>query len=151
MYSIIRHESFSDTAFLWEVYAPDVAQSAEPGHFVMLRLYEGGERIPLTVADYDRQKGTVTIVVQALGKTTREMRDKYRQGDEFADFAGPLGLPQHVAKAGHVVLIGGGLGVAPVYPQLRAFKEAGQPHHGDHGLPQQGSRVLGGQVPAICR
>jgi glutamate synthase (NADPH) small chain len=125
MYSIVRHESFSDTAFLWEVHAPDVAQSAEPGHFVMLRLYEGGERIPLTVADYDRQKGTVTIVVQALGKTTREMRDKYRQGDEFADFAGPLGLPQHVAKAGHVVLVGGGLGVAPVYPQLRAFKEAG--------------------------
>jgi len=125
VYPIVRHERFSDTTFLWEIGAPDVAQSAEPGHFVMLRLDEGGERIPLTVADYDRQRGTVTVVVQALGKTTRQMRDKYRQGDEFSDFVGPLGLPQHVGKVGHAVLVGGGLGVAPVYPQLRAFKEAG--------------------------
>ena len=91
----------------------------------MLRLSEGGERIPLTVADYDRETGTVTMVVQALGKTTREMRDMYREGDAFLDFAGPLGLPQHVEKMGHVVFVGGGLGVAPVYPQLREFKQAG--------------------------
>ena len=125
MYTITRREAFSDTTFLWEVMAPDVAKSAEPGHFVMLRLHEGSERIPLTVADYDRDKGTITLVVQALGKTTVEMRDHYKEGDTFADFVGPLGLPQHVATAGHVVLVGGGLGVAPVYPQLRAFKEAG--------------------------
>ena len=125
MYTITRREIFSDTTFLWEVMAPDVAKSAEPGHFVMLRLHEGSERIPLTVADYDRDKGTITLVIQALGKTTLEMRDHYKEGDSFADFVGPLGLPQHVAKAGHVVLVGGGLGVAPVYPQLRAFKEAG--------------------------
>ena len=73
MYPIIRREAFSDTTFLWEVLAPDVAQSAEPGHFVMLRLHEGGERIPLTVADFDRDRGTITMVIQALGKTTREM------------------------------------------------------------------------------
>ncbi|CAA7616322.1 Glutamate synthase (NADPH), homotetrameric [Magnetospirillum sp. SS-4] len=125
MYPIIRREAFSDTTFLWEVHAPDVARSAKPGHFVMLRLYEGGERIPLTVADYDRDKGTITMVIQSLGKTTKEMRDDYREGDQFFDFVGPLGLPQHVSKAGHVVLVGGGLGVAPVFPQLRAFKEAG--------------------------
>lgn len=125
MYTITRREQFSETSFLWDVLAPDVARSAEAGHFVMARLYEGGERIPLTVADYDRDAGTVTIVVQALGKTTREMRDNYVEGDTFADFVGPLGLPQHVAKLGHVVLVGGGLGVAPVYPQLRAFKEIG--------------------------
>jgi homotetrameric NADPH-dependent glutamate synthase len=125
MYTITRREQFSETSFLWDVLAPDVARSAEAGHFVMARLYEGGERIPLTVADYDRDAGTVTIVVQALGKTTREMRDNYVEGDTFADFVGPLGLPQHIAKLGHVVLVGGGLGVAPVYPQLRAFKEAG--------------------------
>jgi homotetrameric NADPH-dependent glutamate synthase len=125
MYPITRREAFSDTTFLWEVEAPDVAKSAEPGHFVMLRLHEGSERIPLTVADYDRDKGTITLVVQALGKTTLEMRDHYKEGDSFTDFVGPLGLPQHVVKAGHVVLVGGGLGVAPVYPQLRAFKEAG--------------------------
>ncbi len=125
MYKIIRREAFSDTTFLWEVAAPDVARSAEPGHFVMLRLHEGGERIPLTVADFDRDKGTITMVIQALGKTTLEMRDHYKAGDDIADFVGPLGLPQHVSRAGHVVLVGGGLGVAPVYPQLRAFKAAG--------------------------
>jgi homotetrameric NADPH-dependent glutamate synthase len=125
MYKIIRREAFSDITFLWEVSAPDVARSAEPGHFVMLRLHDGGERIPLTVADFDRERGTITMVIQALGKTTLEMRDHYKEGDVFADFVGPLGLPQHVTRAGHVVLVGGGLGVAPVYPQLRAFKEAG--------------------------
>src|SRR5512137_296782 len=125
MYPIIRREAFSDTTFLWEVHAPDVAHAAEPGHFVMLRLHEGGERIPLTVADFDRDKGTITMVIQALGKTTLEMRDHYKTGDSIADFVGPLGMPQHVSQVGHVVLVGGGLGVAPVYPQLRAFKEAG--------------------------
>src|SRR5574340_1587287 len=125
MYSILRREAFSDTTFLWEVEAPDVAASAEPGHFVMLRLHEGSERVPLTVADYDRERGTVTLVIQALGKTTQEMRDRYRAGYSFDDVVGPLGLPQHIVQAGHVVLVGGGLGVAPVYPQLRAFKAAG--------------------------
>jgi homotetrameric NADPH-dependent glutamate synthase len=125
MYQIVRREVFSDVTFLWEVLAPDVARSAEPGQFVMLRLHEGSERIPLTVADYDREKGTITMVIQSLGKTTLEMRDHYKEGDSFADFVGPLGLAQHVGTVGHVVLVGGGLGVAPVYPQLRAFKEAG--------------------------
>src|SRR6266545_4748573 len=106
-YTIVRREAFSDTTFLWDVEAPDVAAAAQPGHFVMLRLREGGERIPLTVADFDRKRGTITMVVQTLGKTTREMMTDYRVGDTF------------------VVLVGGGLGVAPVYPQLRAFKEAG--------------------------
>src|SRR5690349_6327776 len=125
MYPIVRRESFSDTTFLWEVRAPDVARAAKAGHFVMLRLHEGSERIPLTVADYDREKGTITMVIQALGKSTREMMNDYEVGDEFLDFVGPLGLPQHVDKVGHVVLVGGGLGVAPVFPQLRDFKKAG--------------------------
>ncbi len=125
MVRIARREQFSDQTFLWEVDAPDVARAAQPGHFVMLRLDEEGERIPLTVADFDRERGTVTIVVQALGKTTRQMRDDFGEGDDFADFAGPLGLPQHIEQVGHVVVVGGGLGVAPIFPQLRAFKEAG--------------------------
>lgn len=125
MYPIARREVFSENTFLWEVLAPDVAMAAQPGHFVMLRLNEGGERIPLTVADYDRERGTVTVVVQAMGKTTREMRDDYQQGDSFDDFVGPLGLPQHIDQIGHVVLVGGGLGIAPIFPQLRAFKQAG--------------------------
>ncbi len=138
MYTIVRHQAFSDTTFLWEVLAPDVARAAQAGHFVMLRLHEGSERIPLTVADYDREKGTITMVIQALGKTTREMAQNYRQGDVFQDFVGPLGLPQHVDKLGHVVMVGGGLGVAPVYPQLRAFKEAGNRTTSIVGFRNQG-------------
>ncbi len=125
MYKIVRREAFSDVTFLWEVEAPDVARAAQPGHFVMLRLHEGSERIPLTVADFDRERGTVTLVIQALGKTTQEMMKNYAEGDTFDDFVGPLGLPQHIDDVGHVVLVGGGLGVAPVFPQLRAFKERG--------------------------
>ncbi len=125
MYQIVKREQFSDVTFLWDVHAPDVANVARPGHFVMVRLREGGERIPLTVADYDRDWGTITVVVQALGKTTREMMRDFKEGDTFSDFVGPLGLESHVGKVGHVVLVGGGLGVAPVFPQLRAFKEAG--------------------------
>ncbi|AFL72938.1 NADPH-dependent glutamate synthase [Thiocystis violascens] len=125
MYTIVRRQAFSEITFLWEVLAPDVAQAAQPGQFVMLRLHEGGERIPLTVADFDRRAGTVTLVIQAFGKTTREMAHHYREGDRFADFVGPLGRPQRIEKVGHVALVGGGLGIAPIYPQLRAFKEAG--------------------------
>ena len=125
MYPILRREDFSEATFLLEVLAPDVARAAQPGHFVMVRLHEGSERIPLTIADYDVERGSVTLVVQALGKTTREMMARYHQGDAFSDFVGPLGRPQHIEKLGHVALVGGGLGVAPVYPQLRAFKAAG--------------------------
>jgi hypothetical protein len=119
------------------VQAPDVAKAAEPGHFVMLRLHEGGERIPLTVADYDREGGTVTLVVQALGQDHAGDARRYKAGDTFVDFVGPLGMPQHVEKVGHVVLVGGGLGVAPVYPQLRAFKAAGNRTTGIIGFRSQ--------------
>ncbi len=150
MYPILRRESFSDTTFLWEVLAPDVARAAEPGHFVMLRLHESGERIPLTVADYDRDKGTITMVIQALGKTTRAMRDNYKAGDNVIDFVGPLGMPQHISKVGHVVLVGGGLGVAPVYPQLRAFKEAGNRVTGIIGFRNKDLVFWEEQFAAYC-
>jgi len=125
MYKILRREAFSDVTFLWEVDAPDIAAAAEAGHFVMVHLNPGGERIPLTIADFDRERGSVTLVTQALGKTTREMRNSYKAGDTFDDLVGPLGQPQHIERVGHVVLVGGGLGVAPIYPQLRAFRDAG--------------------------
>ncbi len=150
MYPILRRESFSDTTFLWEVLAPDVARAAEPGHFVMLRLHESGERIPLTVADYDRDKGTITMVIQALGKTTRAMRDNYKAGDNVIDFVGPLGMPQHISKVGHVVLVGGGLGVAPVYPQLRAFKQAGNRVTGIIGFRNKDLVFWEEQFAAYC-
>lgn len=125
MYRIVHREQLSPSTFLWKIDAPDVARSAQPGHFAMLRLHQGSERIPLTVADFDREAGSVTLVVQAVGKTTREMMERYQQGDSFADFAGPLGRPQEIGRVGHVALIGGGLGVAPLFPQVRAFAQAG--------------------------
>ena len=125
MYRIARRQELSPSTFLWDVEAPDIAGSARPGQFVMVRLHEGAERVPLTIADYDSAAGTITLVVQALGRSTAEMRDQYHEGDEFADVVGPLGVPTDIDHVGHVVLVGGGLGVAPIYPQLRAFKQAG--------------------------
>ena len=125
MFVITHRKQFGPTTFLWEVAAPDVARAARPGHFIMARIDQHGERIPLTVADFDAARGTVTVVIQAVGKTTFEMMT-LREGDTILDFIGPLGLPSHIRKLpGTVVLVGGGLGVAPVYPQLRAYKQMG--------------------------
>jgi NAD(P)H-flavin reductase len=109
---------------MWEVEAPDVARAAQPGHFLIVRMNEEGERIPLTVADFDRQRGTVTVVIQAVGKSTREMM-QLNQGDSILDLIGPLGEASRIERRSKVILVGGGLGVAPVYPQLRAYKELG--------------------------
>ena len=124
MYRVIKREQFGPVTFLWEVVAPEVAKSCQPGHFIMLRIDETGERIPLTVADFDRDRGTVTIVVQAVGKTTYQMM-ALAEGSEILDFIGPLGVASHLEKQNKVVLVGGGLGVAPVFPQLRRHKELG--------------------------
>jgi homotetrameric NADPH-dependent glutamate synthase len=125
VFLISRRQQFGPVTFLWDVKAPDVARAARPGHFVMARIDECGERIPLTVADFNVEQGTVTVVVQAVGKTTFEML-ALREGDYILDFIGPLGLPSHIRKLeGTVVMVGGGLGVAPVYPQLREYKQTG--------------------------
>jgi NAD(P)H-flavin reductase len=123
-YRIVSKEVYSPVTYMWEVEAPDVARAARPGHFLMVRMNEAGERIPLTVADFDRQRGTVTVVIQAVGKSTREMM-QLEAGELVRDFIGPLGEASHIQRRSKVVLVGGGLGVAPVYPQLRAYKEMG--------------------------
>jgi NAD(P)H-flavin reductase len=115
MYQVIKREQFGSVTFLWEVVAPDVAKACQPGHFIMVRIDETGERIPLTVADFDRDKGTVTIVVQAVGKTTFQMM-ALPVGSSVVDFIGPLGLASHLEKRKKAVLVGGGLGVAPIFP-----------------------------------
>ncbi len=124
MYRIVRRVQLGPATFLWDVEAPDLARAARPGHFLMVRIDETGERIPLTVADYDAERGTVTVVVQAVGKTTRQMM-ALPEGAPILDFVGPLGLPSDIRMPGKVVLVGGGLGIAPVFPQLRVYKEKG--------------------------
>jgi len=123
-YRIVRKEVFSPVTYLWEVEAPDLARAAQPGHFLMVRMHERAERIPLTVADFDRAAGTVTVVIQAVGKSTREMM-QLQAGDTLLDFIGPLGEASHIQRRTKVILVGGGLGVAPIYPQLRAYKALG--------------------------
>ncbi|MDR0967126.1 MAG: sulfide/dihydroorotate dehydrogenase-like FAD/NAD-binding protein [Myxococcales bacterium] len=105
--------------------APDIARRRKPGQFVIVRTGEGGERIPLTIADADSNRGTVTLVVQEVGRTTAEMARALEPGMKIADLVGPLGTPTHIEKYGRVVVVGGGIGVAPVHPIAQAMKAAG--------------------------
>lgn len=107
-----------------KVEAPLIAKKAKAGQFVILRIDEYGERIPLTLADWDKEGKTITLIFQEVGKTTMHL-GILKAGDELKDVIGPLGIPSHVEKIGTVVCIGGGLGIAPLYPISRAFKEAG--------------------------
>lgn len=122
---ITRREDFSDLTYLLELDHPMMARAARPGQFVIVMSREDGERIPLTIADFDRDKGTITLVIQAVGKTTKEMQRDCLEGTELISVTGPMGEPSHITNAGKVVCVGGGLGVAPVFPQVRAYKEAG--------------------------
>jgi sulfide dehydrogenase subunit beta len=125
MYDIVAREEFSDVTYLLEVEHPMLARAAKPGQFVIVRWGEDGERIPLTIADFDREKGTVTLVIQAVGKTTLQMQAECQVGSSLTSLVGPMGIPSHIGEAKKVVCVGGGLGVAPVFPQLRAHKESG--------------------------
>ena len=124
-FEIVAREDFSDVTYLLEIRHPLMAKAAKPGQFVIVMLHEQGERIPLTLADYDVDKGTITLVIQAVGKTTREMQEKCRVGTSLYALVGPMGEPSHIGEARKVVCVGGGLGVAPIYPQARAYKKAG--------------------------
>ncbi len=123
-FEILEKQELVPTIHLMEISAPRIAKKAQPGQFVMLRIDGKGERIPLTIADFDREKGTITMIFQAVGKTTMHL-SSLEKGDELLDFIGPLGNPAHIENVGTVVLVGGGVGVAPVFPQARAFGEAG--------------------------
>ncbi len=123
-FEILEKQELVPTIHLMEIIAPRIAKKAQPGQFVMLRIDGKGERIPLTIADFDRENGTITMIFQTVGKTTMHL-SSLEKGDGLLDFIGPLGNPAHIDKVGTVVLVGGGVGVAPVLPQARAFKEAG--------------------------
>ena len=124
-YEIVARQDFSDVTFLLEVRHPMLAKAARAGQFVIVMASAHGERIPLTIADYDRDRGTITLVIQAVGKTTREMQRDLKVGDPLVALVGPMGIPSHIGKARKVLCVGGGLGVAPVFPQARAWKESG--------------------------
>jgi NAD(P)H-flavin reductase len=124
-FPIVARADFSEATYMLEVRHPQMAKAARAGQFVIVMNHPEGERIPLTIADYDRERGTVTLVIQAVGKTTREMQRELHVGSHLHALVGPMGIPTHLGTAKKVVCVGGGLGVAPVFPQARAHKEAG--------------------------
>lgn len=124
MYRILKKQALSGTVKLMVIEAPGVARKAKPGQFVIVRIDEPGERIPLTIADYDRDAGTITLIFQEVGKSTMQM-GALKPGDGLITVVGPLGHPTEIEKLGTVVCVGGGVGIAPVFPIARALKEAG--------------------------
>ena len=124
MYEITRTETLTPVTKLFQVRVPAVARTAQAGQFVIVRVHDKGERIPLTIADHDRQGGTITLVVQEVGKTTMQMCT-LGAGDRLASLTGPLGHPSEIRRYGTVVCVGGGFAIAPLYPIARALKGAG--------------------------
>src|SRR5450631_4650060 len=124
-FRILAREDFSDVTYSLVIHHPLMAKAAQPGQFVIVMSHESGERIPLTIADFDRKKGTVTLVVQAVGKSTKEMQQTCQPGTTLYGIVGPMGVPSPLKGKKKVVCVGGGLGVAPIYPQARGFKENG--------------------------
>lgn len=124
MYRIVKKERLNDVVELMEVHAPMVSRKCEPGQFIILRVGEDGERIPLTIADYDREKETITIIYQIVGFSTKALA-QLNEGDEITDFVGPLGVPTDLKKSQHIIGIAGGVGSAPLYPQLKKLAQMG--------------------------
>ena len=124
MFEIVKREELNPTVTLIEVNAPRVARKAEPGQFIILRANEQGERIPLTVADYDRERGTVTVIFQVVGGSTEKLNHK-RVGDTLADFVGPLGKPTHTEGLKKVAVVAGGVGSAIAFPVAKKLHSLG--------------------------
>jgi len=121
---IIARDNLAPKIVRFVIKAPAIAAKAQPGHFVVVRVSETAERIPLTIADYDREQGTITLIVQEVGKSSAVI-NSLKVGDSFQDILGPLGTPYPIEKVGTVVGVAGGLGAAPLYPKVKALYEAG--------------------------
>ena len=141
MYRIVRKEALKPTVILYEIEAPMVAKKAEPGQFIILRVDENGERIPITIHDYDREKGTVTIIVQTVGATTEQLSHK-QQGEFIQDFVGPLGRPTETEGKKKVCVVGGGVGCAIAYPVLKKFHDCGAEVHAVVGFKNKDVVIL---------
>lgn len=123
-FAILEKRALASRIVLFRIKAPLIARKCQPGQFVILRLNEKGERIPLTISEYNREEGTITIVVQDAGRTTHEL-SLMEKGETIEDILGPLGRPTDIKKVGTVVGVGGGVGVALLYPEIKAYKEVG--------------------------
>jgi ferredoxin--NADP+ reductase len=124
MFKITRSEELSQNEFDFWIDAPRIAKKAKPGQFVILRIDEKGERIPLTIADVDAEKGEVRLIFQVIGKTTAAL-SKLKKGDSLLDLTGPLGMPTEIENYGTVMIVGGGVGIAAIFPILKGLKQAG--------------------------
>lgn len=147
--TILVKENLSDVVVKFVVYKPLIAQSAKAGQFVILRGREGGERIPVTLVDWDKEKGTITVIIQAIGKSTT-MFNSLKQGEKFLNVAGPLGTPVEIKNYGTVAVVGGGVGIAEVYPIARAFKEAGNRVIAVLGARTKDLLILEPEMSALC-
>ncbi|MDK2903508.1 MAG: ferredoxin/flavodoxin---NADP+ reductase [Clostridiales bacterium] len=150
MYKILKKEKLAPSVYLMEVEAPLVARKAQPGQFIILRVYDMGERIPLTIADYDRDKGSITIVFQEIGKTTKLLA-ALEEGQYIQDFAGPLGKPSEFDGLKTVLAIGGGVGAAPLYPQVRRMHEMGIDVDVILGAKSKDYLILTEEIKPFCR
>ena len=141
MYKILKKKELNSTVTLMDIEAPLVARSAEPGQFIILRVDEEGERIPLTVADFDREKGSVTIIFQIVGATTEKLNHK-KEGEDIQDFAGPLGRPTETEGLKKVAVVGGGVGCAIAYPVAKKLFESGCEVHSIVGFRNRDLVIL---------
>jgi ferredoxin/flavodoxin---NADP+ reductase len=150
MFQIVRKQELAKgTVVRFDISAPKIAKKIKPGQFVILRVNETGERIPLTVADKDEFSGSITVIFQVVGKTTALMRS-LKEGDTIRDVVGPLGKPAEIEKVGTVVLVGGGTGVAILYHITKAFKEAGNYVIGIIGARDLDLLILENEMRAYC-
>ncbi len=148
MNKIVRKKSLNPTVTLMEVDAPLIAKKAQPGQFIILRVDEAGERIPLTVADYDREKGTITIIFQIVGATTEKL-NHLSEGDFIHDFVGPLGTPSHLDGLKKVAVVGGGVGCAIAYPVAKKLHELGATVHSVVGFRNKDLVILEDEFRAV--
>ena len=148
MYRIVTKKPLNATVTLMEIEAPMVAKKAEPGQFIILRVDENGERIPITIHDYDREKGTVTIIVQTIGATTEKLSHK-AEGESIQDFVGPLGKPTETEGKKKVCVVGGGVGCAIAYPVLKKFHDCGAEVHAVVGFKNKDLVILEDKFKAV--
>jgi len=148
MFKILKKRELNPTVTLMDIEAPLVAKKAEPGQFIILRVDENGERMPLTIADYDREAGTVTIIFQIVGATTKLLNAK-NEGEYIQDFVGPLGVPTHVEGLKKVAVVGGGVGCAIAFPIAKKLHELGAEVHSIVGFRNQDLVILEDEFKAV--